>query len=101
MSATSLSNGLHALANDFRAMAGEPDGISIDQAELQKLVEILTVMTELATNLEIETRCLRDMQSGQEASDFLGEEVLSHLRDMLPEQPETVIRPDFSKGGRS
>ncbi|MBW8285780.1 MAG: hypothetical protein K0M55_19500 [Rhizobium sp.] len=98
-SATELSHGLQAMISDFAIHQDEPEGISIDQDQLLKLLSILRVMQEMATNLEIEVRCLRDMEAGRGARAFLDDEATAHLADLLPNVGGNVIRPDF--GGRS
>jgi hypothetical protein len=98
---TQLSRSLQALVDGFLPLQGEPDGVSIDQDELQKMVAMLQVMQALATNLELEVRCLRDMEAGRGARDFLDEEASAHLSDLLPEVDGNIVRPDFRNGGRS
>lgn len=96
MSASSeLSIGLQALVNDLSPFEGEVDGVSIEQAEVRRLLLILRTMQALATNLEIEVRCLRDMEAEAEAHRVLEDEATDQLADLLGDG--NVIRPQFGR----
>ncbi|WP_160009838.1 hypothetical protein [Rhizobium sp. 18055] len=98
---TQLSSTLQMIVEGFAVHLVEPDGIGIEQADLQRLVSTLQVMQAMATNLEIEVRCLRDMEAGRDARTFLAEEAASHLEQLLPEVDGNVVKFDFVKRSRS
>lgn len=92
-----LSSGLQALINDFDKVTDCAEGISIEQAELLKLLHILRTLQSIATNLEIEVRCLRDMEAGRQAGSFAEDEATELLSDMLPLVDGNVVTPDFGR----
>lgn len=98
---TELSRSLQLLVDGFSEHLVDPDGIGIEQEDLQRLVLTLQVMQSMATNLEIEVRCLRDMEAGRDARTFLAEEVADHLEQLLPEVDGNVVKYDFVKRSRS
>ena len=94
---TELSSGLQAVIDNFTEVEDSAEGISIEQAELLKLLEILRTLHSLAPNLEIEVRCLRDMEAGREAGSFVEDEATALLSDMLPAVAGNVVTPDFGR----
>lgn len=96
-----LSKSLQMLVDGFSDHLGDPDDVIIEQEDLQHLVLTLQVMQAMATNLEIEVRCLRDMEAGRDASMFIAEETVSHLEQLLPEVDGNVVKFDFVKRSRS
>lgn len=94
---TELSSGLQAVIDNFTEVEDSPEAISIEQAELLKLLDILRTLHSLATNLEIEVRCLRDMEAGRQAGSFVEDEATELLTDMLPAVDGNVVTPDFGR----
>jgi hypothetical protein len=98
---TELSRTLQMLVEGFSEHLVDPDGIAIEREDLQRLVLTLKVMQAMATNLEIEVRCLRDMEAGRDARTFLADEAAGHLEQLLPEVEGNVVKFDFVKRSRS
>jgi hypothetical protein len=98
---TQLSATLQTLADGFAAHLPETDGVAIEQKDLQRLVGTLRVMQALAVNLEIEVRCLRDMEAGRDARVFLDDLATSHLEELLPETDGNIVRFDFVAGRKN
>jgi hypothetical protein len=94
---TELSTGLQAVINSFPGEEESPKGITIEHAELVKLLNILRTLHSLATNIEIEVRCLRDMEAGREAGGFVEDEATALLSDMLPAVDGNVVTPVFGR----
>lgn len=94
---TDLSNGLQAVIDDFSKVEDSPEGISMEQAELLKLLGILRTLHSLATNLELEVRCLRDMEVGRLAGSFAEGEATAFLSELLPTVDGNVVTPDFGR----
>lgn len=94
---TELSSGLQAVINDFTKVQDSAEGISIEQAELLKLLHIFRTLHSIATNLEIEVRCLRDMEAGRQAGGFVEDEATELLSDMLPTGDGNVVKADFGR----
>lgn len=94
---TELSTGLKDVIDNFTEVEDSPEGITIEQAELLKLLQIMRTLHSLATNLEIEVRCLRDMEAGRQADSFVEDEATALLSDMLPAVDGNVVTPDFGR----
>jgi hypothetical protein len=94
---TELSSGLQAVISNFTGVEDSSEGVTIEQAELLKLLEIMRTLHSLATNLEIEVRCLRDMEAGRQAGSFVEDEATELLTDMLPAVDGNVVTPDFGR----
>lgn len=93
---TELSTGLQAVISS-PGVEDSPEGIAIEHAELAKLLNILRTLHSLATNLEIEVRCLRDMEAGRQAGSFVEDEATELLTEMLPVVDGNVVTPDFGR----
>ena len=94
---TGLSIGLQAVISSFPSEEDSPEGITIEHAELVKLLTILRTLHSLATNIEIEVRCLRDTEAGRAAGSFVEDEATELLADMLPAVDGNVVTPDFGR----
>jgi hypothetical protein len=94
---TELSNGLQAVIDNFKEVEHSPEGVNIEQAELLKLLEIMRTLRSLATNLELEVRCLRDMEVGRLAASFVEEEATAFLSDLLPAVDGNIVTPVFGR----
>ncbi|NLS00208.1 hypothetical protein HGP17_25565 [Rhizobium sp. P38BS-XIX] len=91
-----LSSGLQALLDGFLAVEDAP-GITIERDQLQMLIKMISLMQSMATNLEIEVRCLRDMEASRDGRTFLEEEATVHLADLLPAIDGNVVHLNFGR----
>lgn len=96
-SAATLSEGIAGVLGIFPSEISDADVIEIDAANTRHLVGTLNALQQLAVQMEMELRCLRDMEAGQEVRAFLDTEAGAHLADMLQETQSKVIRPNFGR----
>jgi hypothetical protein len=92
----SLATELEAIAEDFKSRR-----VEVGVNEIRETGAFIGVLAQSAQRIERELSIFRDIFEDAKRKGLMEEAATDNLEDMIADAKGKILRPDFSKGGRS
>lgn len=92
----SLATELEAIASDFRSRNAD-----VPVEEIHQTSALISAIAVSVQKAERELSIFRDIFEDAKRKGLMEEAATDHLEDMIADAKGKILRPDFSKGGRS